>query len=86
MKDVGHPVDATGRLVEQELLEKVIKQHGEDLVSQLLSEFRTAKTKLAGGHLSGKMGTGPEIAYARAYQSLVRIGLCSQIKRKYRKF
>lgn len=75
--------DAGLEYVKEETLAQAIKTHGQDTVSSLVSDFKKARegNKNAQTYAVGKT---TDLQYSRAFQKLVKIGLCTQIKKKYR--
>jgi hypothetical protein len=73
-----------GVCVSVETLKKAVDLHGEDYVSLIVSRFKTSRSKLAGGQLTGKIGGSAEKIYSKDFQKLVSIGLGVQLKKKYR--
>jgi len=51
-------------------------------VENLWAAFNTASKRLM--QIKGTQGNQLEHEYARAYQALVRAGVCQQIRKKYR--
>lgn len=75
--------DAGLEHVSESDLNQAIQKLGEDEVSSMVSTFKKARerNKNAKTHAEGRSSN---LEYSRAYQALVRSGLCSQIKAKYR--
>lgn len=75
--------DAGLENVTRETTERVVKKHGEDYVSMVVTNFKALRSKMTMG-TSHNAGKGLEPQLGKAYQQLVRIGLCTQLKYKYR--
>lgn len=75
--------DAGLEHVSEDRLNKALSLVGQDSLSSLVSTFKKDRERNKNAKTYAE-GRSSDLAYSRAYQALVRVGLCQQIKKKYR--